>query len=82
MPPDFATSQFLRFETLADDLSRLRVKNAIPDGEIICLDSEGRPQFKELLYRPGRAIFFAFDLLWLNDADLRHTPLIERKKSL
>src|SRR4029077_10693377 len=52
------------------------------DGEIICLDSEGRSQFKELLYRKGRAIFFAFDLLWLNDTDLRKTPLIERKKSL
>jgi bifunctional non-homologous end joining protein LigD len=70
------------FETLAHDLSRLRVKDAILDGEIICLDSEGRSQFKELLYRKGRAIFFAFDLLWLNDTDLRKTPLIERKKTL
>jgi bifunctional non-homologous end joining protein LigD len=70
------------FETLAHDLSRLRVKDAILDGEIICLDSEGRSQFKELLYRKGRAIFFAFDLLWLNDTDLRKTPLIERKKRL
>jgi bifunctional non-homologous end joining protein LigD len=70
------------FETLAHDLSRLRVKDAILDGEIICLDSEGRSQFKELLYRKGRAIFFAFDLLWLNGTDLRKTPLIERKKTL
>lgn len=70
------------FESLATDLSRLRVKNATLDGEIICLDSEGRSQFKELLYRKGRAIFFAFDLLWLNDTDLRHAALVERKKSL
>jgi bifunctional non-homologous end joining protein LigD len=41
------------FETLASDLSGLRVNNAILDGEIICLDSEGRSQFKELLYRKG-----------------------------
>ena len=27
-------------------------------------------------------MFFAFDLLWLNDTDLRQTPLIERKKKL
>jgi bifunctional non-homologous end joining protein LigD len=34
------------------------------------------------LYRRGRAVFFAFDLLWLNNTDLRQTPLIERKKKL
>jgi bifunctional non-homologous end joining protein LigD len=39
-------------------------------------------QFKELLYRRGRAVFFAFDLLWLNGADLRQVPLIERKTKL
>jgi bifunctional non-homologous end joining protein LigD len=33
-------------------------------------------QFKELLYRRGRAVFFAFDLLWLNNTDLRQAPLI------
>ena len=70
------------FETLSDDLARLRATNAILDGEIVCLDSEGRSQFKELLYRRGRAVFFAFDLLWLNGADLRKLPLIERKKKL
>ena len=37
---------------------------------------------KELLYRRGRAVFFAFDLLWLNGTDLRQTPVIERKKKL
>jgi ATP-dependent DNA ligase len=63
------------FETLATDLSRPQVKNAI-------LDGDGRSQFKERLYRKGRAIFFTFDLLWLNDTDLRHSPLIERKKRL
>jgi ATP-dependent DNA ligase len=31
------------------------------------------------LYRRGRAVFFAFDLVWLDGADLRQTPLIERK---
>jgi bifunctional non-homologous end joining protein LigD len=70
------------FETLADDLSRVRAKTAILDGEIVCLDSEGVSQFKELLYRRGRAVFFAFDLLWLDDSDLRRTPLIKRKKKL
>ena len=29
-----------------------------------------------------RAVFFAFDLGWLDGVDLRQTPLIERKKKL
>jgi bifunctional non-homologous end joining protein LigD len=70
------------FETLRIALARLRVKNAILDGEIVCLDSGGRSQFKELLYRRGRAVFFAFDLVWLNDTDLRKIRLIKRKKEL
>ena len=52
------------------------------DGEIVALDSNGVSQFKELLYRKGRAVFFAFDLVWLDGVDLRQTPLIERKKKL
>jgi bifunctional non-homologous end joining protein LigD len=52
------------------------------DGEIVALDSGGVSQFKELLYRRGRAVLFAFDLVWLNGVDLRQTPLIERKKKL
>ena len=70
------------FETLSHDLARLRVTNAILDGEIVCLDFDGCSQFKELLYRRGRTIFFAFDLMWLDGTDLRKLPLIERKKKL
>jgi bifunctional non-homologous end joining protein LigD len=46
------------------------------------LDAHGCSQFKELLYRRGRAVFFAFDLVWLDGVDLRQAPLIERKKKL
>ncbi len=70
------------FEVLRSALEGLRAQSAILDGEIVALDSNGVSQFKELLYRRGRAVFFAFDLLWLNDTDLRQTPLIERKKKL
>ena len=70
------------FEVLREALSGLKAKSAILDGEIVCLDSNGVSQFKELLYRRGRAVFSAFGLLWLNDTDLRQTPLIERKKKL
>jgi bifunctional non-homologous end joining protein LigD len=70
------------FETLRNALAGLRAESAILDGEIVCLDQDGCSQFKELLYRRGRAVFFAFDLVWLNGVDLRQTPLIERKKKL
>jgi bifunctional non-homologous end joining protein LigD len=70
------------FETLRDALADLKAKDAILDGEIVCLDANGCSQFKELLYLRGRAVFFAFDLVWLDGVDLRQTPLIERKKKL
>ena len=57
---------------------------AVLDGEIVCLDCEGRPHFYELLRRRGHAepVFYAFDLLWLDGEDLRPRPLIERKRLL
>jgi bifunctional non-homologous end joining protein LigD len=57
---------------------------AVLDGEIVILAPEGRPQFYELLRRrgSGEAVFFAFDLLWLDGEDPRERPLIERKQLL
>jgi bifunctional non-homologous end joining protein LigD len=60
----------------------LRAENAILDGEIVCLDVQGRSVLKELLFRRGNPFFYAFDLLWLNGRDLRHLPLLERKRML
>lgn len=54
---------------------------AILDGEIICLDVEGRSQFYELIRHRGRqspAVFYVFDLLALDGEDLRTRPLVER----
>jgi hypothetical protein len=48
----------------------------------VCLDSEGRSIFNELLLGRGCPIFYAFDLLYLNDRDLRQLPLIQRKEKL
>jgi len=52
------------------------------DGEIVCLDAEGRPQFYELLRWRDAAVFYVFDVLWLNGQDLRSRPLVERKRIL
>lgn len=62
--------------------SELDAFSAVLDGEIVCLDEDDRPQFKNLLFRRGEPRFYAFDLLWLNGEDLRQLPLVERKLRL
>jgi bifunctional non-homologous end joining protein LigD len=70
------------FQDLRENLAKLKVQNAVIDGELVCLDSEGRSIFNELLFRRGCPTFYAFDLLYLNNRDLRQLPLIERKEKL
>jgi len=75
-----------RFSSFADLCAgiefSLKVRHAVIDGEIACLDDQGYSQFNELLFRRGRALFCAFDLLHLDGKDLRSLPLIERKRTL
>jgi bifunctional non-homologous end joining protein LigD len=75
-------NSYMSFQELRDNLAKLKVKNAIIDGELVCLDAEGRSIFNELLFRRGYPIFYAFDLLYLNGRDLRQLPLVERKERL
>jgi bifunctional non-homologous end joining protein LigD len=56
--------------------------SAVLDGEIVCLNDRGEPQFADLLYRRDEPWFYAFDLLWLDGQDLRDLPLVERKRRL
>jgi bifunctional non-homologous end joining protein LigD len=76
-------NRFKHLDNLAAALAnRLRVKDAILDGEIICADETGRPIFIEMLRGRHPFSFVAFDLLWLNGEDLRALSLIERKARL
>ncbi len=59
----------------------LHADRAVLDGDIVCLDEEGRSQFDELLFRRGEPRFYAFDLVWCG-RDLRYDPLHERKLQL
>src|ERR1700736_4948676 len=56
-------------------------ERAVLDGEIVCLDRKGRPQFKDLLFRRGVPCFFAFDLLY-DGKDRRRDALVDRKLEL
>ena len=52
------------------------------DGEICALDGDGRPAFYDLMKRQCQAVYYAFDIIWLNGRDLRNLSLLERKKIL
>jgi bifunctional non-homologous end joining protein LigD len=82
---------FTRFDALCEQVvsafcdevvSELGVDDAILDGEVIAPDETGRPQFYDLLRRTRGPAYVAFDLLWLNGADLRRLPLRERRRRL
>jgi bifunctional non-homologous end joining protein LigD len=74
---------FGSFESLRDGIGHaLRRTRAVIDGEIVCLDDKGHPQFYNLLYRRAEPCFVAFDLLWPDGEDLRFVPLHERKHRL
>jgi len=74
-----------KFGTVAKEAQSL--PDALIDGEIVALDHNGVPEFSALQAaisegKTGKLIFFAFDLLFLEDMDLRRLPLRERKARL
>jgi bifunctional non-homologous end joining protein LigD len=74
---------YRRFDRLCKELGHAFSEHeAVLDGEIICTDAEGRPQFYDLLRTRAKPIYAAFDLLWLDGEDLSKRPLIERKAQL
>lgn len=57
-------------------------REVILDGEIVSLDRQGKPNFRDLIRGDGFLAFAAFDLLWLDGKDLRRLPLEDRKRRL
>jgi bifunctional non-homologous end joining protein LigD len=73
-----------RMPTVARELVRLPVEDAILDGEVVVLNSAGQTSFADLQAafdenKPQAFSYFVFDLLHLNGHNLRNLPLIERK---
>ncbi len=87
------TAQYPELATLPQFF---QASGAILDGEIVALDDQGRPSFSLMQqrtgFRPGKSrfpgrqgvpvIYYAFDLLYLDDFDLRRVPLERRKQLL
>jgi bifunctional non-homologous end joining protein LigD len=74
-------NDYKSFPGLCASLAQLP-HEAILDGEIVCLDGDGCPQFDQLFYRRGEPYFYAFDAPYVDGQDLRESPLIERKRIL
>jgi bifunctional non-homologous end joining protein LigD len=84
------------FPEVAKAMKALPFDSCIVDGEVVVLDSQGRPSFARLQQRGrltstidiGRAAvelpstYYAFDLLVLEGFDLRTLPLVQRKTLL
>jgi bifunctional non-homologous end joining protein LigD len=75
-----------RYGPIVEVAERLRCRSAIIDGEVIVQDPQGRSEFtaiqEAIRWHPERLVFFAFDLPFLNDEDLRDAPLEERRDYL
>ena len=53
---------FKSFPSLCEGLNRdLKGRRCVLDGEIVCLDAYGKPQFRDLLFRRAEPFFYAFD---------------------
>jgi bifunctional non-homologous end joining protein LigD len=72
-----------RYPLIVQDAARIR-DTAIFDAEVVWLNSDGVADFEALHSRSNddRATACAFDLLKLNDEDLRRKPFAERKAML
>src|SRR5437773_12246729 len=70
------------FEDLRKRMALPLAGKTVLDGEIVCLDRRGRPQFNDLLFHRGEPCFFAFDLLMDDGKDLRSERLTDRKHEL
>ncbi len=74
---------FKSWPSLCEQLVKaVRCRNAILDGEIVCLDADGQANFRNLLFRRVPPHFVAFDLIACEGEDLTQLPLFERKARL
>ncbi len=86
-----------QYPEVVEALYALKLPDAVLDGEIVALDSQGRAQFQLLqtrMHHDGQAsprtkaargmtiAYYIFDILYLNGHLLTHRPLAERRKIL
>jgi bifunctional non-homologous end joining protein LigD len=76
-----------KFPAIAAAVAKLSAKDALIDGELVAEGRDGLSSFSLLQQdlkasRHDRMVFYAFDLLHLDGANLRQLPLATRKNAL
>lgn len=75
------------FPFIMEAVGKIDAHDAIFDGEIVALDSEGHSNFQKLqnslTNKQDKDLrYYIFDILYLNGKDIRSLPLVERKEIL
>jgi bifunctional non-homologous end joining protein LigD len=73
------------FPEIVDAVRKLKRDQLLLDGEVAAVLEDGRTSFQALQHgggSAGRLVYFVFDLLHLDDAQVARLPLEERKKKL
>jgi bifunctional non-homologous end joining protein LigD len=74
-----------RYPVIVQELSKMKLK-AVLDGEVVLFNEDDRPDFQKLQHyddnRDLPLIYYAFDLLEINNKDISSQSLLERKKLL
>ena len=76
-----------KFPELAQAAGKLPVQQAILDGEVVAIESDGITRFQALqkVFQAGRTedlVYYAFDVLYLDGRNLTQVPLEQRKEIL
>ncbi len=71
-----------RFPLIVETLARLRSRSCIIDGDAVACDDNGVADLIRNHRANDRVLLYAFDLIELNDDDLRRDPLEVRKATL
>jgi len=74
---------FKQWPQLGEEIAHaVRAFSCVLDGEVCCLESDGRTHFNKLLFRREWPHFYAFDVLSIEGKDVTRLPLLERKRRL
>ncbi len=76
-----------RFSSIAASLEKMPAASAVLDGEIVAMQENGVSSFRKLQQalseeRTDDLVYQVFDLIYLDGASLRDTPLRARKRAL
>jgi bifunctional non-homologous end joining protein LigD len=68
---------------VAREVARLKLDSVLLDGEVVAIDEEVRPSFQALHHQAAHTVvYYAFDVLQIDERDLTTTSLDERRQVL